>query len=126
MRLLLVTHFFPSHGGGIERVAAQLAQRLAAAGHAIVWCASDTDPPPEWPGIEARPMRSFNLVERLSGFPYPLWSPAAWRTLAREVRASDAVHARCAPATPCTCTTASTPAAWWPPPWRAARSAGWW
>jgi glycosyltransferase involved in cell wall biosynthesis len=92
MRLLLVTHFFPSHGGGIERVAAQLAQRLAAAGHAIVWCASDTDPPPEWPGIEARPMRSFNLVERLSGFPYPLWSPAAWRTLAREVRASDAVH----------------------------------
>lgn len=92
MRLVLVTHFFPAHGGGIELVAAQLARRMADAGHRVVWCASDVDPPPVIPGVEARPMRSFNLVERLSGFPYPLWSPAALRTLAREVRDSDAVH----------------------------------
>lgn len=92
MRLLLVTHFYPSHGGGIELVAEQLARRLIGAGHRVVWCASDVDPPPAIAGVEARPMRSFNLVERISGFPYPLWSASAWRTLAREVRECDAVH----------------------------------
>jgi glycosyltransferase involved in cell wall biosynthesis len=92
MRLVLVTHFFPSHGGGIELVAAQIARRLAAEGHSVVWCASDVDPVPEIPGVESRPMRSLNLVERISGFPYPLWSPAALRQLAREIRAADAVH----------------------------------
>jgi glycosyltransferase involved in cell wall biosynthesis len=92
MRIVLVTTFYPSHGGGIEKVAAQLAQRLAAGGHALVWCASDTDSPPILPGVQCLPMRSFNAVERLSGFPYPLWSPRALAQLSQQVRNSDAVH----------------------------------
>jgi len=92
MRVVLVTHFYPAHGGGIEQVAAQLAKGLAAAGHQLVWCASDGDALPCIPGVEARPMRSFDATERLSGTPYPLWSPAALRLLAQEVRDADAVH----------------------------------
>lgn len=92
MRIVLVTHFFPAHGGGIERVAAQLARRMSDAGHEVVWCASDVDPPPALPGVQTRPMRSFNVVERLTGFPYPLWTAGAWRTLAAEIRRADAVH----------------------------------
>jgi glycosyltransferase involved in cell wall biosynthesis len=92
MRIVLVTHYYPGHGGGVEKVAAQLAARMAAAGADVVWCASDTDPPPDLPGVRCEPMATFNGVERLSGFPYPLWSPRSLMRLARRVRSADAVH----------------------------------
>jgi len=92
MRIVLVTHFYPAHGGGVEHVAGQLAAQMAAGGAEIVWCASDTDPPPALPGVRCDPMAAFNVVERLSGFPYPLWSPRSLARLARCVRSADAVH----------------------------------
>jgi len=92
MRLVLVTHFYPSRGGGVESVAAQLALRMAASGDEVVWCASDCDTPPQIPGVRCEPMGSFHGIERLSGFPYPLWSVASLRRLARCVREADAVH----------------------------------
>ncbi len=92
MHIVLVTHFYPAHGGGVEKVAEQLAARMAADGAEVVWCASDTDRPPVLPGVRCEPMASFNGVERLSGFPYPLWSPASLRRLSRLVRTADAVH----------------------------------
>jgi len=94
MRITLVSHFFPAHGGGVERVAGQLAQRLAAAGIArIDWHASDCDAPPAAsPGLTAVPAGSCNIVERAAGVPYPLWSPAALLRLARAVRSASVVH----------------------------------
>lgn len=92
MRIVLVTHFYPAHGGGVERVAAQLAARMAADGAEVVWCSSDTDPPPDLPGVRCEPMATFNFVERLAGFPYPLWSPRSLARLAQCVRSADAVH----------------------------------
>lgn len=94
MRVLLVTHYYPAHRGGVERIAGQLAERLAADGVAEVeWHASDCDPPPPGaPGVRAAPAPSFNLAERRLGFPYPLWSPAALRRLTRAARAADVVH----------------------------------
>lgn len=92
MRLVLVTHFYPAHGGGVEKVAAQLASRMANTGVDVIWCASDVDAAPVVPGVRCEPMRSFNGVERLTGFPYPLWSPASWWRLACIVRGANAVH----------------------------------
>lgn len=92
MRIVLVTHFYPAHGGGVENVAAQLAARMAAAGVELVWCASDTDAPPAIAGVRCEPMASFNGVERVSGFPYPLWGPRSLMRLAHWVRSADAVH----------------------------------
>ncbi|MBK9136824.1 MAG: glycosyltransferase family 4 protein [Betaproteobacteria bacterium] len=92
MRIVLVTHFYPSHGGGVEKVAGQLALRMAAAGHDVRWFASDTDEPPAGPGVRCVPMRAFNGVERTTGFPYPLWGPGSLARLARAVREADAVH----------------------------------
>ena len=92
MRTVLVTHYFPSHGGGVEKVAGQLAARMAASGDELLWCASDTDEAPRLPGLRCDPMRSFNAIERLSGFPYPLWSPGSLARLAAHIRAADAVH----------------------------------
>lgn len=92
MRIVLVTHFYPGHGGGVEKVAAQLAERLGAAGHALVWCASDADEPPVLPGVRCEAMRSLNGIERATGFPYPLWSLRSLARLAQLVRQADAVH----------------------------------
>jgi phosphatidyl-myo-inositol dimannoside synthase len=92
MRIVLVTHFYPAHGGGVEKVACQLAQRMALGGDDVLWCASDTDPPPSLPGARCDPMHSFNGIEKVSGFPYPLWSPASVARLARHIRSADAVH----------------------------------
>ena len=92
MRFVLVTHFYPSRGGGVESVAAQLAQRMAASGDDVIWCASDCDAAPSIPGVRCEPMRGFHGIERLSGFPYPLWRLTSLRRLARCIREADAVH----------------------------------
>lgn len=92
MRIVLVTHFYPAHGGGVENVAAQLATRMTAEGADIVWCASDTDAPPHLPGVSCDPMTTFNSVERITGFPFPLWSASSLRRMAQWIRSADAVH----------------------------------
>lgn len=92
MRILVLTHYFPAHGGGIERVANELATRLATRGFTIEWMASAEphlrgDLPP---GAEAAP--AWNVLERMLGFPYPIWSPAALAPLWRAVQRCDALH----------------------------------
>ena len=94
LRVILVTHYYPAHHGGVERVAGQLAERLAAAGIArFEWHASDCDAAPApAPGVSAAPAPSWNFTERRLGFPYPLWTPAALLRLARACRDADVVH----------------------------------
>ena len=94
MRITLVTHYFPAHRGGVERMAGQLAERLAAQGVArIDWHASDCDAPPApAPGVTVVAAASCNLLERAVGVPYPLWSPGALLRLARAVRSASVVH----------------------------------
>jgi glycosyltransferase involved in cell wall biosynthesis len=94
LQITLVTHFFPAHRGGVERMAGQLAERLARQGVArIDWHASDCDAPPApSPGLTPVPASSCNIMERAVGVPYPLWSPAALLRLARAVRSASVVH----------------------------------
>jgi len=94
MRITLVTHYFPAHRGGVERMAGQLAERLAGQGVArIDWHASDCDAPPAAAaGVTVVPAASCNLVERAVGVPYPLWSPGALLRLTRAVRSASVVH----------------------------------
>lgn len=94
MQITLVTHFFPAHRGGVERMAGQLAERLARQGIArIDWHASDCDAPPAAsPGLTLVPAGSCNILERVVGVPYPFWSPAALLRLARAVRSASVVH----------------------------------
>ena len=90
--LLLVTHYFPAHGGGIELVAGEIAQRLGSRGWQVEWFASDTDAAPRLHGVAAHPQPTFNGVERALGVPLPLWSLPAFVRLWRAVRASEVVH----------------------------------
>ena len=92
MRVLLVTHYYAKHGGGIEIVAGELARRLVARGVDVVWAASDEHAPPDPDGVERWPVPTWNVTERALGFPYPLWSPASLMQLQRLVREADVVH----------------------------------
>jgi len=94
MRVALVTHYYPAHRGGVERIAGQLAERLSRQGVAeISWHASDCDPaPPASARLTCVPARSWNFAERRLGFPYPLWTPRALLRLARACRDADVVH----------------------------------
>jgi glycosyltransferase involved in cell wall biosynthesis len=91
MRLLTVTHFYETHGGGIERVAGRLNRHLAALGHETLWAASDGDPLPEGHTARVVPLACNNVVERISGLPMPIPGPASLRRLRAAVRESDAV-----------------------------------
>jgi glycosyltransferase involved in cell wall biosynthesis len=94
LRIALVTHYFPSHRGGVEVVAGEIAARLARSGAAeITWHASDTDSPPDGvPGLTCVPACAWNFTERRLGLPFPIWGPSALARLARTVRAADVVH----------------------------------
>ncbi len=94
LRIVLVTHYFPSHGGGLERAAAEIAARLMeSASVTIEWFASDGDKPPA--GTEALrivAVPAWNGLETRTGLPYPLWAASAWRELWRSIRRCDVVH----------------------------------
>jgi len=91
LRLLTVTHFFASHGGGIERVADQLCCELVAQGHHCEWAASSADPSPMGCNLTALPLPCWNPTEALTGLPMPVPAPRGLAMLLRAVRDADAV-----------------------------------
>jgi glycosyltransferase involved in cell wall biosynthesis len=95
MRLLLVTHYYSTHRGGVEAVARELGTRLVAGGGTeIEWIASDCDPAPSAlpAGLRCTPAASWNGLERLFGIAFPLWAPGAIRLLRDAVDRCDVVH----------------------------------
>jgi glycosyltransferase involved in cell wall biosynthesis len=91
--IVVVTHFFPSHGGGIELVAARLVDEYIRAGHTVEWFASATDvPPAASAGLSVQPVKASNLIEKATQLPYPLWSPCAVPRLWRSIGRARAVH----------------------------------
>ena len=90
MKILMATHYFASHQGGIEIVAGHLFRELSAL--QIVWAATDATPPPEATGA-ARVvcLRASNFVERQTGLPCPIPTLGTLRKLRDEVRRADVV-----------------------------------
>ena len=91
MRLLTVTHFYESHGGGIERVAGHMNREFAALGHQPEWAASAADPAPTDSSVTALPLRCINPTERLTGLPMPIPGPAGLAALNRAIARANAV-----------------------------------
>ena len=93
LRLLTVTNYFPSHGGGIERVAGRLIEEFGPRGVHAEWFSSNTDPPPEsTPNGTVVAIRTFNAIERITQLPYPIWSLSALPMLWKAIGRSDVVH----------------------------------
>lgn len=89
-RLLLVTHYFPAHRGGVEIVAGELASRLTSS-FELHWLAADCDPAPSLPGARAEGQAAWNGLERF-GLPWPIWGWRGWRTLYHAVGEADIIH----------------------------------
>jgi glycosyltransferase involved in cell wall biosynthesis len=95
MRLLVITHYYSTHRGGVEIVAREIAERLARRGAVeIEWMASDCDPAPsDLPaGTRCTPAPSWNGLEKISGIAFPLWTPKAIGALRDAVERCDALH----------------------------------
>lgn len=91
-RLFMVTHYFDSHGGGIEVVARNLFQGLAQREYEIKWAAADVSPAPANEEQQcALPLRTWNGVEAILGVPFPVPSPGAIFNLGKAVAAADVV-----------------------------------
>jgi len=90
VRVLSVSNFYDTHGGGLERVAAHLNREFVAAGHDATWAASDADGLPESPARLVG-LRCANPTERLSGLPMPIPGPRSIMRLRRAIRDADAV-----------------------------------
>ena len=89
MRILTISHFFDSHGGGLERVAGHLVRQFAHMGHESFWAASGETPPGG--DVDAVAMACINPTERLSGLPMPIPGPRGLLALWRAVGRADAL-----------------------------------
>lgn len=91
-KILLVTPFYPKHGGGIEIVAHKLAHYLSES-FQITWCAAAIDPPPESSiNLHTEPYGASNIIEDKVGLPFPLPSIKAIGNIFRHVKRADIVH----------------------------------
>ena len=71
-RLLMVSTFYDSHLGGLEIVAARVADELAARGFQVRWLATHCTAPPEGGRVVVAPIPGSNWIERRFGVPMPL------------------------------------------------------
>ncbi|HEY4376110.1 MAG TPA: glycosyltransferase family 4 protein [Acidimicrobiales bacterium] len=94
-RVVIVTHYWPPHIGGIERVAAEQAARLAARGWDVRVATSRVPSSAEPPSssVAVRRYSAVNVLERRFDVPVPLMSPAMLRDLGRLARWADVVVA---------------------------------
>jgi len=104
--ILVVSHFYESHGGGIERIARRLIDEFAANGdYHFTWAASavaedsqSDDDAPLTPGDETLlPMKGSNWLERMTGMPWPIWGLKSLGQLRAAVKRADLVWLHDAP-----------------------------
>jgi D-inositol-3-phosphate glycosyltransferase len=93
-RICLVTHFFPPHMGGIEKVSYEQSVRLISAGFKIDVLTSKVEGQNRNPcrGIRVFPYQSLKLAERF-GVPYPILTIEAYKRFAQVIQQCDLVHA---------------------------------
>jgi D-inositol-3-phosphate glycosyltransferase len=92
-RILLVSHYFPPHLGGIENVVAQEARHLAEAGAEVaVLTTGRLGNETTIAGVRVMRQRAWDGVERRSGVPFPVPGPAVWVRARKWARWADVIH----------------------------------
>lgn len=92
VEIAVVTHYYGTHGGGIERVADKLIRELSLNEDLhFTWIASHCDPAPDIRGQDMLEMNCWNALERCWGIPWPLWSRKSVRAMREAVDKADVV-----------------------------------
>lgn len=93
LRVLLVSHYYPPHLGGIENVAHSEARHLTAAGVEVtVLTSGERSSVTDEDGVRVVRVRAWNGLERKAGVPFPVLGPKLMRRAMRWVRWADVVH----------------------------------
>src|SRR5579864_997763 len=96
MKILIVTHYFEPHIGGIEIVAYNQAKELVKRGHEVTIVTSKLHREKaveQTEGIRIVRVPAWNLFEKNFDVPYPIFSPLLISTIRREMKKSDIIHA---------------------------------
>ncbi|HEU0117122.1 MAG TPA: glycosyltransferase family 4 protein [Alphaproteobacteria bacterium] len=90
--VLVVTPYYPAHGGGPERIAGALTHEIELTANVhFTWAASDCDTPPDLYGPAMLPMKAHNFMENWLGLRYPFWSRNSLKQLKDAVKKADCV-----------------------------------
>ena len=93
MNILLVTHYYPAHRGGVEIVAGELTRRMCDRGFKITWIAGNCDRPPnDIVGLKCLPLKVSNIIEKKLKIPYPIFGIRGLMTIWKEVKKTDIIH----------------------------------
>lgn len=94
MRVLLVSHYFPPHVGGIENVVYQEAIHLARRGARVTILTSGnaTGTRRIEHGVRVVSVAAWNFFERRAGVPFPVLSPQLLPAAVRCARRADVIH----------------------------------
>ncbi|MDD3287908.1 MAG: glycosyltransferase family 4 protein [Alphaproteobacteria bacterium] len=91
-KVLVVSHYYSEHGGGIELVAGKLIDEIATSDNfSFTWAASDCDAHEESEGQRPMPMVSANFLESTIGIPWPIWGIGSLIKLKKAISEADAV-----------------------------------
>ncbi len=92
--ILIVTHYYPPHIGGIEMIARSQAKELLARGRVVTVVTSlvgSKNKSEMVDGVRVIRVPVWNYFEKL-GIPFPIFSPGLFIALSKAVRKADIVH----------------------------------
>ncbi|BCY15474.1 glycosyltransferase family 4 protein [Actinoplanes sp. L3-i22] len=94
MKVLLVSHYFPPHLGGIENVVAEQARHLAAAGAEVVVLTTGRPGGIERlsDGVRVLRVPAWDGLQQRAGIPFPVPGPRLLTSALRWARWADVVH----------------------------------
>lgn len=95
MKILIVTHYFHPHIGGIEIVAYNQAKELVKKGHKVTIITSklqDENNTGYKDGIKIIRVSASNFLEKKMGIPYPIFGLNLIRQTYNEIKKADIVH----------------------------------
>lgn len=96
MRVLIVSHHFLPHVGGLEVLVHYEIEALAAAGHEVVLVTSNgtgNAQTPRYPdSVQVFRVPAWHFLERRFRLPYPIFSPTLATRIWKELQACDVVH----------------------------------
>ncbi len=94
-KILLSTHYYNTHRGGVEIVAFNIAKNLLkfCDSYQINWVASNCDEIPQnISNMKYIPIKSTNFIEKILPFPYPIPYLSGIKTIFKQVKKSNIIH----------------------------------
>jgi D-inositol-3-phosphate glycosyltransferase len=94
--VVLVSHYFPPHMGGIENVVQEQAKHLSSAGYDVTVLTTAVGEPAgsrrQRDGYAVARVRTWNGIDERTGVPFPVLAPSSIQTFVNLIRTSDIVH----------------------------------